>query len=201
MFYILAAVLIILLSTVVILHCILRRQLRQYVQSSPHSITVVLQLELHIGASESFDQEKINHNNNNNTVALVQIPQHTSFSKEFGCHLGLSHLSPSSLEKASDHDISNRPTIARPVPSYTSQSAWWTLDICVRKLFYGLEIASQFIIEISGCNLMPTPFLPIHLEFQMTKQEGQVSWIIDTCINLLGYYWSLCGDSYILFYQ
>ena len=101
-----AAVLIILLCTVVMLHCILRRQLRQYVQSSPHSIMVILQLEVHIGASESFDQEKINHNNN--TVALVQIPQHTSFSNESGCPFRFSHLSPSSLEKASDNDNSNR---------------------------------------------------------------------------------------------
>jgi len=139
-FYISAAVLIILLCTVVILHCILRRQLRQYVQSSPHSITVILQLEVHItgSGSESFVQEKTDHDN---TVSSIQISQNTTFSKEEpGCPFRFSHLSPSNLEKASDNDLSNRmilcpsvsdgrlmitlntvtgPTIARPVPSYT----------------------------------------------------------------------------------
>lgn len=95
-----AAVLFVLLCTVAILHCILRRQQRQYVQSSPHSMVI-----LHISTSESYVQEKINHDD---TVASTQVSRYTSFPKESGCPLRFSHLSPSSLEKATDNDISNR---------------------------------------------------------------------------------------------
>ena len=97
-----AAVLIILLCTVAILHYILRRQQRQYVQSlsSPHSMVI-----LHISTSESYVQEKIDHEN---TVSSIQVSRYTSFPRESECPFRFSHLSPSSLEKASDNDISNR---------------------------------------------------------------------------------------------
>jgi len=110
--YISAAVLIILLCTVAILHCILRRQQRQYVQSSPHTV-VILRISHH---SETCVQEKINHDN---TVASIPVSKNTSFPKESTTFF---HLSPSSLEKASDNDNPNRPTITRPVPSYTPPS-------------------------------------------------------------------------------
>lgn len=96
---VLAAVLFILLCTVAILHCILRRQLRQYVQSSQHSVVI-----LQISASESSVQEKTNHDN---PVASIQVSKYTSFPKESGSPFRFSHLSPSSLEKASDNDVSN----------------------------------------------------------------------------------------------
>lgn len=96
-----AAVLFILLCTVAILHCILRRQLRQCVQSSPHSMVI-----LHISHSESYVEEKIN--DHDNTIPSIQVSNYTSFPNESGCPFRFSHLSPSNLEKASDDDISNR---------------------------------------------------------------------------------------------
>lgn len=159
------AVLFALLCTVVILHCILLRQQRQYVQSS-HPMVI-----LHISHSESlaYVQEKIN---DDNTVPSIS----KSSPQETGCPFKFSHLSPSSLEKASDNDISNRrilcpsdvsflwttvtgPTIARPVviPRKDSQWSWWTLDIQVhvRKLLYGLEIASSITIQNRVLTLCP----------------------------------------------
>lgn len=100
-----AAVLFILLCTITVLHCILRRQLRQYVQSGPH-LTVVVQLHIGLSDSSSCVQEKINHDNTV-TVASVQVSNYTSFPKESGCSFCFSQLSPSDLEKASDNDTFN----------------------------------------------------------------------------------------------
>ena len=133
-----AAVLFILLCTVATLQCILRRQQRQYVQSNPRSLPVII---LHITThSEAFLHEKTNHDDNDDTIASsIQVPKHTSFPNESGCPFEFPDSTPSSLEKASDDDISNRmipppvyltshysktlftvgPTISRPVPSYT----------------------------------------------------------------------------------
>jgi hypothetical protein len=89
------AALFILICTVAILHFMLWRQLRQYLQNSSHSV-IVLQITI----SESFVQEKTNHDN---PVASIQVSKHASFPNECGCP-----LSPSDLEKAIVNDISNR---------------------------------------------------------------------------------------------
>lgn len=99
--------LFILLCTVAILHCILRRQQRQYVQSSPRSLII-----LHISHSV---HEKINHDN---TVPSIQVSKSTSFPKESGCPFRSSHPTPSSLEKASDEKTSDDNNISkRMIPS------------------------------------------------------------------------------------
>ena len=189
-----AAVLFILLCTITVLHCILRRQLRQYVQSGPH-LTVVVQLHIGLSDSSSCVQEKINHDNTV-TVASVQVSNYTSFPKESGCSFCFSQLSPSDLEKASDNDTFNgmilclstsddvslllqdSPLLGQYLPI---QYPGTTVNQFDERLIFmfaycsmdlELQIPSQFRTEIP--DLMPIPFSRIHY-LQMTNQERQVS--------------------------
>ena len=85
-----------LLCTVGILHCILRRQQRRDVEGSPHFVTLHV-----IPGSESYDQEK-----DNDVVAPTS--KYRSFETESGYSFKFSHLGLSSIEKASESDLSNR---------------------------------------------------------------------------------------------
>jgi len=109
-FFVAVAVLFTLLCTVAILHCLLRRQRRQNIQHDPHPIVM-----LYISPSEPYAhwQEKINHDN-----AVALISKYKYLPNKSGCPFRFSRLSPSSLEKASGSDISNRLTIDRPIPIY-----------------------------------------------------------------------------------
>ena len=113
------SVLFILLCTVAILHCILLRQQRRYIQSSPHPVVI-----LHITHSESYVQEK---NNHDNTVVSESIPKYTSSPKESGCPFRFSHLSPVNIENASSNNgISNRMILSVYLTSHYSEHCYRT---------------------------------------------------------------------------
>lgn len=100
-----------LLCTVAILHCLLRRQRRQNIQHDPHPIVM-----LYISPSEPYAhwQEKINHDN-----AVALISKYKYLPNKSGCPFRFSRLSPSSLEKASGSDISNRMILYLSQVSFT----------------------------------------------------------------------------------
>ncbi|KAF8817044.1 hypothetical protein BYT27DRAFT_7237534 [Phlegmacium glaucopus] len=110
-FIVAVAVLVTLLCTVGILHCILRRRQRRDAESTPRVITLHI-----ISGSESYSHKK-----DNDVVAPTS--KYTSFAPESG----YPNFSDSGIEKASENDISlNRSgTISFPIALHLPPQQHW----------------------------------------------------------------------------